>query len=604
MQDEEEEEVESNVSSFDDIMESSNLGTTVSSSNDPMEASTLGTTMTNMAKEDPIIVEHPLVKDQQVLTLEKKLSSSPPSEFSAVLKKSDNSIRLKQASQRFKNSFKSSMSVVRNPKTSINLERSSQQFQDFLDKVKTKKDQVVLRTREIIKAKDDNETSSKDDKNSEDSKEEKVGPIYSPMSILNSNGCTAQTLTISDYHATILLTHNEFNSTNKIQNSSSFANSIENHTEGVRSKSINNDNKAEEKEDIDAFQGKETIQSILKLRLSPFHRIILGRSNISKSEEREMAQPDATSFDAETSSQIISFLQGHNFTLTTDSGEEYSFYNGNPSNIKVSSSAMTNIKDTFRNVQNSINNQVKNTDNEGTTVQSILKPGSFQVELIAPATERQISRCMPSPAMVLIQETPQLYEKITLPHIQSILKSDSLDWIQNILNGTKEKERRLLETPDFIIGIDTKWRSHPDPIATPKEQWLDHHSVSDLYCLGIVKDKSIRTLRDLRREKHAEMLASIEKEGIRIIQSVYGVKEDQIRIFVHYQPQFYHFHVHFTRLENESGCSVEKSHLISDILQNLDLDDDYYQKRTITYKLKKTDPLFNLLRLESMSNKI
>ena len=36
----------------------------------------------------------------------------------------------------------------------------------------------------------------------------------------------------------------------------------------------------------------------------------------------------------------------------------------------------------------------------------------------------------------------------------------------------------------------------------------------------------------------------------------------QLRIFVHYQPQFYHFHVHFTRLHNDLGCQVERAHLL------------------------------------------
>ena len=85
------------------------------------------------------------------------------------------------------------------------------------------------------------------------------------------------------------------------------------------------------------------------------------------------------------------------------------------------------------------------------------------------------------------------------------------------------------------------------------------------------------------------------KEGLAAIKSIYGVNQDQIRVFVHYQPQFYHFHVHFTRLENEVGCSVERGHLITDIIQNLTMDGDYYKKRTITYKLKKGTTLHALI---------
>lgn len=32
------------------------------------------------------------------------------------------------------------------------------------------------------------------------------------------------------------------------------------------------------------------------------------------------------------------------------------------------------------------------------------------------------------------------------------------------------------------------------------------------------------------------------------IYKLYGVQQSQLRIYVHYQPSFYHFHVHFTYL--------------------------------------------------------
>jgi len=90
------------------------------------------------------------------------------------------------------------------------------------------------------------------------------------------------------------------------------------------------------------------------------------------------------------------------------------------------------------------------------------------------------------------------------------------------------------------------------------------------------------------------LLKAMMKEGLAAIKSIYGVDQDQIRVFIHYQPQFYHFHVHFTRLENEVGCSVERGHLVSDVIQNLLLE-DYYKKRTITYKLKKGTALESII---------
>ncbi len=95
----------------------------------------------------------------------------------------------------------------------------------------------------------------------------------------------------------------------------------------------------------------------------------------------------------------------------------------------------------------------------------------------------------------------------------------------------------------------------------PREEWYGDKSVEDLYCLAIVKDGGIASLRDLHG-RHIAMLREILEQGKDSIEKVYGVPQDQVRVFVHYQPQFYHFHVHFTRLENEIGCQVERGHLL------------------------------------------
>ena len=57
-----------------------------------------------------------------------------------------------------------------------------------------------------------------------------------------------------------------------------------------------------------------------------------------------------------------------------------------------------------------------------------------------------------------------------------------------------------------------------------------------------------------------------------------GVAPHELRVFVHYQPQFYHLHVHFTRLHSDLGCQVERAHLLHDVIANLEADGDYYAK--------------------------
>ena len=48
-----------------------------------------------------------------------------------------------------------------------------------------------------------------------------------------------------------------------------------------------------------------------------------------------------------------------------------------------------------------------------------------------------------------------------------------------LMKKRKQNNFSLIHHNLFVVSIDTKWRSHPPPLATPREE--------DLYCLGIVK---------------------------------------------------------------------------------------------------------------------
>jgi len=364
--------------------------------------------------------------------------------------------------------------------------------------------------------------------------------ITSPSQILSSKQCTVQTLTVSDQHATLLLSSNSTNSDQK----------------------------------------KIEIKSILKLTLVPFHRETLGSNPVVEPQETLQPELKLLENDPQASRNIISFLQSYDFHLKSESGAEYSYYNATPSK-----------------------RESKHCSSSSSSSSSLAsKAGSFNVELISPASERQITRSMPSHSSCLIEETPQMYNDVVKPYIQSIVEGGkSLNWIYNIIDGKKEQERLLVNTDTFIINIDTKWRSHPDAFKTPREEWYQHKCVEDLYCLGIIKQRNITTVRDLN-QNHVPILKSMKDEGLSMIEKVYGVSRDQIRVFVHYHPQFYHFHVHFTRLQNEIGAVVERGHLVSDIIQNLELDGDFYQKRTISYKLKVSSPLYLMLQNSSGHN--
>jgi m7GpppX diphosphatase len=390
-----------------------------------------------------------------------------------------------------------------------------------------------------------------------------------PASVVASTAI-ARTLTISDQHATILLTSNE-------------ANATEDTSSTVRPPS----------------------RSLLKLTLVPFHKTDLARIPIStdaaqaSGADKEKKKNEVSDVvEKEHSRRVMKFLSEFNWRMTSESGAEYSFHEAflksNPSvgdggsepEAKRTKMDMEETTETTK-TEDSAEAKMKTTFTSA-------KWSSFKAELISPASDRQVARAMPSPGLSMVIETPDLYKLVTKPFIDSIVASGSLSWLENVVTGKKEKERLLHDADDWILNIDTKWRTHPDALTVPRSEWFRHESIVDLYCLGIIKPKGVASLRDLT-EDHIPMLKDMLDNGPKVIASVYGVKVDQLRIFVHYQPQFYHFHVHFTRLENDTGAQAEKAHLLADIIQNLEMDSEYYQKRTMTCKLSLKDKLYNII---------
>ena len=61
----------------------------------------------------------------------------------------------------------------------------------------------------------------------------------------------------------------------------------------------------------------------------------------------------------------------------------------------------------------------------------------------------------------------------------------------------------------------------------------------------------------------------------------YGIKPDQLRVFLHYQPSYYHFHLHIVNVQHPGlgdGIAIGKAILLDDVIDNLKLDGQYYTK--------------------------
>lgn len=111
----------------------------------------------------------------------------------------------------------------------------------------------------------------------------------------------------------------------------------------------------------------------------------------------------------------------------------------------------------------------------------------------------------------------------------------------------------------------------------------DLTTVSSLYLVAIAQDRTIKSLRDLRK-RHVPLLQGIRDEANRIAQEKYGLRSGSLRMFIHYQPSycmpsFYHairclmpspdhFHVHIvnTNYIGSMGMAVGQAHLLDDVI--------------------------------------
>lgn len=206
-----------------------------------------------------------------------------------------------------------------------------------------------------------------------------------------------------------------------------------------------------------------------------------------------------------------------------------------------------------------------------------------KLNVIYPATETHIRKFSPQKYHYVV-ETPEMYQKYVVPYI-STMKGDRIKWVYNILFEGKESET--------FIHHD----KHPENgfVLLPDMKW-DKISMVSLYLCLIVNRTDISSVRDLNAS-HVPYLESLDKSIRDITSAKYGIGKDELRLFIHYQPSYYHFHIHVVSLKHPGlgdGINIGKAILLDDVIENIKLVGDYYQKRNIGYVLGENHGLWQV----------
>lgn len=143
-------------------------------------------------------------------------------------------------------------------------------------------------------------------------------------------------------------------------------------------------------------------------------------------------------------------------------------------------------------------------------------------------------------------------------------------WIYNIINGSAEKET-ILYRDDTIIVI-------------PAYTW-DSTEIEKIHILCLPTDTSIRTIRDLTLE-NVQLLEHMKNATLQKIEEIYGLTEENLKMFFHYDPSTYHLHIHFiNNVNTETWSSVEYSHDLDSVIFNLKMNSNYYKQIKLNRRL-------------------
>ena len=217
---------------------------------------------------------------------------------------------------------------------------------------------------------------------------------------------------------------------------------------------------------------------------------------------------------------------------------------------------------------------------------------TYDLEAVWPAPERLVQRKRPAEICV-VEETAEAYDRVVRPFAEA--QAARIGWIDAVCALEKERERNLHACDAFVVNVDTKWSTH-GPFDADRATWRGADWTRDLYLLAISKDASLKSMRDLRGPDGAGLCRAMRAALLRCAADVYGVPATKLRVFFHYQPQFYRLHAHCTRAEHTNpGCECDRAHLLTTVAANLDLAPDYYARAPLTYKLRLGEKLHGLL---------
>ncbi|TDZ17281.1 m7GpppX diphosphatase [Colletotrichum orbiculare MAFF 240422] len=188
----------------------------------------------------------------------------------------------------------------------------------------------------------------------------------------------------------------------------------------------------------------------------------------------------------------------------------------------------------------------------------------LKINLIYPCTESHVKKYSKQ-GVRLVTESPEIYRNAVRPYMQRKRDEGRLNWVFNIIEGRTEVE-------DVIFRTELGKEGDEGFLLLPDLNW-DRKTIDALHLLGLVERRDIWSLRDLRK-KHIPWLQHMKAKLLSATVTKYpDVEVDQLKLYVHYQPTYYHFHIHIVHVQLEAGATqaVGKAIALDSIMETLEL---------------------------------
>jgi len=170
------------------------------------------------------------------------------------------------------------------------------------------------------------------------------------------------------------------------------------------------------------------------------------------------------------------------------------------------------------------------------------------------------------------------YEKSMQEFIRRRCNDDDKQWIYHMLDGMSEpdaKEVVYLNEPGWMLCKDM-------------------HQGSDFRMLVLFRDRSLKTIRDLRIE-HVPLLRDMQAKVRQWLSATVATNQvAEYEIYFHYMPSVYQLHAHVS-VPSQFYNSM-RSHRLNHVIRNLCLDSLWYRNALIMFSVNKTIRQLHLYR--------